>query len=319
MRLLSAELMVSMSLFWKISFGMFVLVILAACTGVVLEGSSASGKNREILAPTDTSASLATQEQASTLPLLGVDRTTPSPTPTRRRLPTGTPKVPLAQPTVGVTETLTPWPTNTPVFELCSPLEYVALESLPKVVSDPYRPPPMGSDARHQGTDFAYYRWNGTASIAGTQVRAVMAGRVAVAEADTFPFGNVVVIETHRETLPADLIERFNIPADKTIYTLYAHMQDAPIVSLEQEVAVCQSVGKVGSTGNTNAAHLHLEMRFGPPGMSFVGFAAYRDGIPMQARDNYFMWSTSGIFLHFDPMLLLAPESLATPTLTPTP
>ena len=43
--------------------------------------------------------------------------------------------------------------------------------------------------------------------------------------------------------------------------TLYAHMNSAPIVSVGQSVSKGQTLGYVGSTGNSTGNHLHLEMK----------------------------------------------------------
>ena len=97
-----------------------------------------------------------------------------------------------------------PQPSDVPlpvVDSLCSPLEFVDLKDLPRMISDGYHPPPKGSDARHQGVDFAYYHWKGQGPIEGTSVKAVLPGVVAVSEKDSYPFGNVVVIENAARTI----------------------------------------------------------------------------------------------------------------------
>ena len=207
------------------------------------------------------------------------------------------------------TRTSTPLPTilltPTAEFQICSPVAAIALSDLKKVVSDAYTGPPPGSDQRHEGVDFAYYRWKGGGPIRGAPVQAVLAGKVAMALADTFPYGNVVIIETPRDFLPKELAETLAIPADKSLYLLYAHMEQAPLVSLGDEVAACQPVGAVGSTGNAVAAHLHLETRTGPPGAFFLGMARFVEDATAEEKENYRVWRVSRQFLHFDPMLLL--------------
>jgi murein DD-endopeptidase MepM/ murein hydrolase activator NlpD len=204
-----------------------------------------------------------------------------------------------------------PEPSATPekqmVARLCSPLEFVELQDLYRVISDGYHPPLRYYwDARHPAVDFAYYHWKGGGPIAGTGVRSVMAGKVAVALADTFPFGSVVIVETPGEILSEDLKTEFGVEAGKSLYSLYAHMdENSPVVTLGQMVSACETVGFVGKTGNSNASHLHFETRVGPAGTQFTEFSYYREGDSEEARANYRLWATSGKYSHFDPMKLL--------------
>lgn len=245
-------------------------------------------------------------------------------TPTPQPVNTKAPATPF--PTWTFTATLpdaTPIPTGTPLptpeFVLCSPVASLSLDRLWRFISVPYLPPPMGEDARHQGVDIAYYRLDGDATtIMGVGVQAVLSGRVAASIADSFPFGNLVILETPRAALTQDLIERLKIPADRSLYLLFAHLQAAPLVSLGQEVAACQIVGYVGASGNTSAPHLHLETRLGPPGISFEVFSAFTENVTPQEAANYRRWRVGGEFVHFDPMKLLDPQH-PSPTVTPRP
>jgi murein DD-endopeptidase MepM/ murein hydrolase activator NlpD len=192
------------------------------------------------------------------------------------------------------------------VDNLCSPLEFVDLKDLPRMISDGYRPPPKGSDARHQGVDLAYYHWKGQGPIEGTRVKSILPGVVAVAEKDSYPFGNVVVIETPRERLPEAIRQEFEIDDGYSVYALYAHMKDgSPLVTLGEDVVACEPVGFVGKTGNTQAAHLHFETRVGPAGLRLEGFSLYIENASEQEKRNYRLWSISGQYLTFDPMRLL--------------
>jgi murein DD-endopeptidase MepM/ murein hydrolase activator NlpD len=194
----------------------------------------------------------------------------------------------------------------TATFRICSPLQVVARIDLPRVISEPYKPPPMGSDARHQGVDFAYYHWRGNGRIEGSQVRAVLSGRVAASLANTYPFGDIVIIETDNQSLPVGLKEALGIPPGKSLYVLYAHMQEDSIkVGLGENALSCQTIGAIGKSGNTLAAHLHLETRYGPPGISFTSFTAFTKSTTKESRDSYRLWRISGQFQHFDPMRLL--------------
>ncbi|HSQ26423.1 MAG TPA: M23 family metallopeptidase [Anaerolineales bacterium] len=196
--------------------------------------------------------------------------------------------------------------TPLPEVAICSPLDNFPIEKLPKIVSDPYRPPPPGSDNRHQGVDFVYHRLAGVEiPIIGVQVNSVLPGYVAAALSDTFPYGNVVIVETPGVWLPSDLLEALGMSSDQSLYLLYAHLQEAPLVMMTDAVVRCQPIGKVGHSGNTEAAHLHFETRIGPSGTVFPSMYGLLPDSPEEARRNYTLWRTSGIFQHFDPMFLL--------------
>jgi hypothetical protein len=202
----------------------------------------------------------------------------------------------------------------------CSPLEFVDLSDLSMVVSDPYTPPPMGKDDRHQGVDFSYYHWHGDRPIDGTRIQSVFEGVVAASIKKSFPFGNLVIVETPREKLSQEMIDVFKIGEEESLFVLYAHMNDvSPTVTFGQEVKYCETLGYVGKTGNTDASHLHLETRVGPMNWRFEVFSAFKDTATMEEKQNYRLWRTSGLFLHFDPMRLFTWETSRGATATPTP
>ena len=211
-------------------------------------------------------------------------------------LPSSSP--PPANPTALLTAT------PPPPLTICSPLQNVGLQYLERVVSSPYKPPPQGSDQRHHGVDFAYYHWDDTGPIAGTEARSILPGRVATALNGTFPFGTLVIIETPLEWLTQDLKDALEIPDGKSLYHLYAHMEDGSLqVAVGDWVQACQPVGLIGHSGNTQATHLHLETRHGPPGVTFLKFAAFTTVTPDE-RANYIRWRIGGEFVHFDPLRL---------------
>ena len=86
----------------------------------------------------------------------------------------------------------------------------------------------------HSGTDFR--------SPAGTPVRSLSSGRVVMV-ADLFYTGKTVVVD-HGEGL----------------LSLYAHLSEA-LVDEGDELMVGALLGKVGSTGRSTGAHLHLTVR----------------------------------------------------------
>ena len=94
----------------------------------------------------------------------------------------------------------------------------------------------------HGGTDFA--------ASAGTTIRAAADGVVqAAGGSETYSYGYYVILYHGKDD------------AGRTIATLYAHMNEAPPVSVGQTVAKGDAIGRVGNTGNSKGYHLHLELR----------------------------------------------------------
>jgi murein DD-endopeptidase MepM/ murein hydrolase activator NlpD len=190
-------------------------------------------------------------------------------------------------------------------FQLCSPLVDTPLAELPEIVSDPYHPPPPRREERHHGVDFAYYRRNGRDSIENAGVQAVLAGTVMASLNNRFPYGNVIIIETPATALPASLNIALELPLDRSLYLLYAHLQDAPLAGVNETVTACQPLGLVGRSGNAGGAHLHLEVRSGLAGQRLESLAYYKADASPAERENYLRWRVSGDFQHIDPMRLL--------------
>ncbi|MGW8249652.1 MAG: peptidoglycan DD-metalloendopeptidase family protein, partial [Anaerolineales bacterium] len=193
-----------------------------------------------------------------------------------------------------------------PTIQICSPLTIHPLEELQEIISDPYRPPPPGKEQRHHGVDFSYYRHGDRLTIQGVGVQTVLPGQVSAALTDTFPYGNLVIIETSYVDLPREWAEALQIQPGDSIYTLYAHMEQAPQVIQGEKVGACSLLGEVGVSGNAVEPHLHLEMRLGAPGASFNSMGFYKADDTDEERSNYLRWRTSGEFQHFDPMLVLS-------------
>jgi murein DD-endopeptidase MepM/ murein hydrolase activator NlpD len=203
---------------------------------------------------------------------------------------------------------------------ICSPMVYVELKDLPRVVSEKYNPPPMGSDARHQGVDFCYYNWKGQGKLEGTPAKAVFSGRVAASEKDSYPYGNFIIVETLASALPEEVRSVFGIDMDESLYVLFAHLgEGSPFFKLGEQVSKCDALGTVGHTGNAGSSHLHLEMRVGLSGRIFDGLSAFREIDTPKEKQNYQIWRSSGDFLHFDPLRLLLFEYSHGATATPTP
>jgi murein DD-endopeptidase MepM/ murein hydrolase activator NlpD len=224
------------------------------------------------------------------------------------RLPSATASQ-TATPSPQLEITITPSLTLIPPqkFVLCSPLAEQNLAEIWEIVSDPYAPPPPGKDDRHHGVDLAYYRRKDRTTIEGEGVTAVLTGTVRAVITNTLPYGNMVMIETSRDMLPASITEKFQIDPNESLYSLYAHLREPSQVKLGETVRCGQPLGEVGATGyNIVNAHLHLETRVGPTGVNFIDGLAYYDTRTTPAeRANYEWWRTSGDFRHFDPMLLI--------------
>lgn len=189
--------------------------------------------------------------------------------------------------------------------QICSPLASVPLDDIRSVVSDPYDPPLMGKDDRHQGVDFAFYRRYGRASIAGEQVQAVLGGRVSGIVVDRFPYGNAMIVETPYWFLPAEIQQEVEITETQSIYTLYGHLESIVVQKISNEIDACQAIGIVGKSGNTDVEHLHLEMRIGLSNQVIPSMGNYVPDITAAEKETYVFWRTSGAFLHFNPIQLL--------------
>lgn len=249
------------------------------------------------------------QPERTEQPISNVSLPSGTPAPIKiRPETTRTPTSMLSQQSITQGATSTPTknpPTDIPI-QICSPLALQTLVDLPEIVADPYDPPPPGREERHHGVDFSYYRREGRLSIMGEGIRSVFPGRVAAAVLDKYPYGNMVIVETQKEEMPSWMAEELQITAGESLYLLYAHMDQAPMAQLGEMVASCQSLGEVGKSGDFNVEHLHLEARIGPEGTTFDGMAYYHTNTTAEERANYELWRTSGVYRHFDPMILFS-------------
>ncbi len=102
--------------------------------------------------------------------------------------------------------------------------------------------PVSGIYKLHGGIDIA------SAGIYGKAIVAAADGVVVSAGWNSGGFGNWVVIN-------------HGTSGGNQFATLYAHMCSAPVVSSGQTVKAGQTIGYVGSTGNSTGNHLHFEVR----------------------------------------------------------
>lgn len=240
---------------------------------------------------------------------------------------------PTLTPTQEPTSTPTPTATVTPLpkTQLCSPLEGVELAELPQILSNPFQPPRPGYDDGHHGADFAYYRFKDRVGMAGLPIHSVMDGWVAAVSDLRLPYGYLIIIETPLEVLPPQWLAQIQLPqpeptvppapamicpefpaiqydsSRRSLYLLYAHMQELPGLQVGQSVRCGQPIGKVGTTGESVQEHLHLETRIGPAGARFyesMGF--YGSQHNDREAGAYCLWRVSGLFQLVNPLDLLA-------------
>ncbi len=251
---------------------------------------------------------------------------TPTMIPIDRLLSQASPS-PRPSPTI---TTPPPTPSPVPVARLCTPLQGVPLNQMSALVSNPYYPPPPGRDDPHSGVDLAMRLPDTEIALAGHPVQAALAGKIVTNIHDRFPFGNAVVIETRLDAFPADwwlpaeipapaptLAPRsaltcppapapvFTDPSRRSLYILYAHLEQPSKFEAGDTVACGQVIGAVGGTGNALNPHLHFETRVGPGGLQMPGMAHYNASVTPEEMSNYCMWTVSGLFQLVDPLKIL--------------
>ena len=234
--------------------------------------------------------------------------------------------------------TLAPTPTAsyTPVIDeeismtsicACSPIENISLEEITEIISNPFEMPKPGMDDGHHGVDFAFYRFGDLIGMDGLSVISLLPGTVAGTISDRPPYGNTVIIETPINHLPATFLSELNLPEtsptvepfpalncpelpnppiwdfnQKSIYLLYAHMKNVPELMIENPVSCCQTLGEVGTSGNSVNNHLHFEVRIGPSGARFNAMAHYDNASTDEEMANYCTWRVSNTFQIYDPI-----------------
>jgi murein DD-endopeptidase MepM/ murein hydrolase activator NlpD len=211
--------------------------------------------------------------------------------------------------------------------QVCSPLDGVSVNDLSSRIVNPFHPPRPGSDDPHQGVDLADLFPGSGVARAGLRVRAVLAGRVASVIHDRFPYGNAILVETPLEGIPAGWLTALQVPTpaptpsarsaltcptpqapqvwnltQRSLYLIYAHMQQTPGLQLGEAVSCGEELGAIGGSGNALNPHLHLEARVGPAGADFASMAHYDSSASPQEMRAYCAWRVSGLFQLIDPM-----------------
>ena len=244
----------------------------------------------------------------------------------------------LPEPAATLTETVSaaetdistaePSPETTASFQIYSPLEGIEIPQLEGMITNPFNPPPAGSDDPHAGVDLSDLLPDTQIAIAGRTVLAVLDGRVAGLIPDRFPYGNAIILETALADLPAGWVNSLQIPAmsdtpitpialscpqgipdyentdGESLYILYAHLEQTPALAMGDAVQIGQALGTVGMSGNALNPHLHVEMRVGPAGVPFNSMAHYDASASLDEMTSYCTWRVGGQFRLIDPMAL---------------
>ena len=181
------------------------------------------------------------------------------------------------------------------------------------------------------GVDFAFYRFKDRIGMEGLPIHSVLPGTVAAALDNQHPYGYAVMVETPLNQLPEEWVKALDLPVytgipnenlnltcppmyppvgwdfdHLSLYLLYAHMLEPTTLKAGEQVAGCDVLGKVGTTGYSVNDHLHLEVRLGPGGANFEGMTHYAANTILHERLNYCFWRVSGLFQMAEPMNLLS-------------
>jgi murein DD-endopeptidase MepM/ murein hydrolase activator NlpD len=252
-------------------------------------------------------------------------KSTPSP------VTTPEPSNTVAPTLIPSTPTASPSPTPILVNQVCSPLQDETLAELSEIITQPFKMPPLGFDNDHQGVDFSYYRHNGHIGIQGLPVFASLEGMVIAVLKEKMVYGNSIIIETPYDQIPAAWLIQLQLPAvaptvvpnqrltcpvykndpnqkldinKRSLYLLYAHFDQPPVLKIGDRVQCGQQIGAVGNSGKSSNPHLHVEIRIGPSGAIFEGLAHYDARSTDMERNNYCVWRVSNLFQMIDPMRL---------------
>ena len=216
-------------------------------------------------------------------------------------------------------------------FRISSPLQGIEMDELDDINSNPFLFVGAGKDEGHHGTDFSFYQFKEFTKIEELPIQSIFSGDVSAIVKDRPPYGNMIMIETPISEFP-DYFQSFlesyimfeNLPnftnlqcpnyemdkydirsEDLSLYVLYAHLYDPPIMEPGMSIHSGDLIGKVGNTGASGNPHLHLEIRLGPPNYQFPEMAHYDNGASTEEMHNYCLWRVSGYFFQIDPMEII--------------
>ena len=220
-------------------------------------------------------------------------------------------------------------------------MQGIALTDLSQIISYkyyvkyPFSEGPT-NDKNHPAVDLGFYHFKEYNTDIGHPIQAFLPGKVVEALDNRYPYGNMILIETPLTDISPDLIAKIKIPTpysdaeiktrstcqpdqsqiswsqtDKSIYILYAHMQNPSALKAGDAVSCGEVIGAVGATGHAVAGneHLHLEIREGPSDAKFGVIADYDASATTEERYNYCIWALSEVFQPIDPTLFWASSS----------
>ena len=98
----------------------------------------------------------------------------------------------------------------------------------------------------------------------------------------------MAIVESPYETLPDDFIQDFDIEAGEFVFVLYAHLKDGKQPVIGQGLEAGNVLGEIGSTGNSDGEHLHLEIRVGETGTFKPGSFIWDSGVNYSRSDAWF-------------------------------
>jgi len=216
---------------------------------------------------------------------------------------------------------------------ICSPLEGIPIQDLPDLIVNPFSPPQLGSDDPHQGVDFADVDPIYQIALEGRTVKAVVEGVVAGVINNRFPYGNAILVETSLDQFPSEWLKTMQLPTPapiqnghpaltcpestllpesisgtRSIYLVYAHLQEASTLQTGDSITCGTPIGAIGNSGNSLNPHVHLEMRVGPSNVRFDSMAHYTGSATTEELANYCLWRVSEAFQLLDPMRLFSFE-----------
>ncbi len=216
--------------------------------------------------------------------------------------------------------------------QVCSPLHGFQITQLTDIVTTRFDPPAPGGEGGHHGVDFAFYSYGAFDTMEELPVQSVLEGKVAGAIGDRPPYGYTMIIETPVSSLPPSWQEyllslpqleayqpdpRLACPTPAaslpdtdqlSLYLLYAHLAETPVLEVGSQAGCGQQIGLVGSSGFSGNTHLHLEMRLGPAGVQFLHMAHYINNASEEEMANYCAWRVGPQFRLIDPLELLLIE-----------
>lgn len=274
-----------------------------------------------------------TGQAASPVPVqVSISTINPSQTaPIKTATPSQTPLIATNFPATATATLVLATPSPIPTLQVCSPLEGITQAELLQIVTNPFEAPHSGQDDGHQGVDFSFYRYGSRVGMTGLPINAVLSGKVASVVKNRLPYGNIVIIETPLDPLLAQTLQRLKLPepiptvqpsrltcpsnvptqvldiSQRSLYLLYAHMNQPTTLKPGDPVGCGQKIGEVGNTGLSSNPHLHLEVRIGPSGARFSSLAHYTGDATLEEMANYCTWRVSGLYQLIDPLLLLTP------------